>query len=432
LGQQTLTGEPAVAGPPAGRVASLRKRVSGSRMLDLFALRDFRWLWLGTLAFFMGMNMQMVARAWLVLRLADDSPLALAIVMGSFALPVILVSPFGGALSDRVPRKHMLLVGQSVTAALTVGVAALDLTGHIAFWHLIVSGLINGSTMAVNMPSRQVLVSDIVPESRLMNAVAMASSGMNLTRILGPAVAGVLIIYIGTAGVFFVVGGLYLLAVLTTAMLRVRAAPAAPSGGGMIGDIKAGLNYATGNPVILGLIIMAFMPVMFGMSYYALLPAWAREALNVQSDNLGYLMMTMGAGALVGTLLLAGIRNFSRRGLLLLVTCALWGVALGGFAKTTSYAAAVPLLLATGLTSSIFMSLNMTLLQSYSSPEMRGRVMSIAMMTFGLMPLSAVPFGALAEIESVGTANALLLSGILLTVFTIIFAIVYAPFRRIA
>ena len=427
-----MTREPRSAGPPAGRVASLRKRVSGSRMLDLFALPDYRWLWLGTLAFFMGMNMQMVARAWLVLRLADDSPLALSVVMGSFALPVILVSPFGGALSDRVPRKHMLLIGQSVTAVATAAVATLDLTGHIAFWHLIASGLINGSTMAVNMPSRQVLVSDIVSESRLMNAVAMANSGMNLTRVLGPAIAGVLIIYIGTWGVFYVVAGLYLMAVLTTAMLKVKAVPAAPSGGGMVGDIKAGLSYAAGNPVILGLIIMAFMPVMFGMSYYALMPAWAREALDVQSDNLGYLMMTMGVGALAGTLVLAGVRNFSRRGLLLLVTCAVWGVALGGFAKATSYTVAVPLLLATGLTSSIFMSLNMTLLQSYASPEMRGRVMSMAMMTFGLMPLSAMPFGALAEIESVGTPNALLLSGILLTVFTLIFAIVYAPFRRIA
>ncbi len=431
MGQQTLTREPAPAGPPAGRAASLRKRVAGIGGLDLFALPDYRWLWLGTLAFFMGLNMQMVARAWLVLRLADDSPLALSIVMGSFALPVILVSPFGGALSDRIPRKHMLIVGQSVTAAATAGVATLDLTGNIAFWHLIASGLVNGSMMAVNMPSRQVLVSDIVSESRLMNAVAMSNSGMNLTRVLGPAVAGVLIIYIGTWGVFYVVGGLYLAAVLTTAMLKVRAAPA-PSGVGMLGDVKAGLVYAAGNPTILGLIIMAFMPVMFGMSYYALMPAWAREALDVQSDNLGYLMMTMGVGALAGTILLAGVRNFSRRGMLLLVTCALWGVALGGFAKTTTYAAAVPLLLATGLTSSIFMSLNFTLLQSYSPPEMRGRVMSIAMMTFGLMPLSAMPFGALAEIESVGTANALLLSGILLTVFTLVFAAAYAPFRRIA
>ena len=432
MGQQTLTSEPAVAQPPAGRIASVKKRVSGLRLLDLFALRDYRWLWLGTLAFFMGLNMQMVARAWLVLRLVDDSPLALSMVMGSFALPVILVSPFGGALADRIPRKHMLIVGQTVTVVVTAGVATLDLTGHITFWHLMATGFINGSTMAVNMPSRQVLISDIVPESRLMNAIAMANSGMNLTRVLGPAVAGVLIIYIGTSGVFYLVAGMYLLAVLTTAMLRVRPAPRAPSGVGMVGDIRAGLSYAAGNPVLLGLIVMAFMPVMFGMSYYALLPAWAREALDVGPDNLGYLMMAMGAGALAGTLLLAGARNFNRRGMLLLITCALWGLSLGGFAKTTSYAAAVPLLLATGLCSSIFMSLNMTLLQFYSSPEMRGRVMSIAMMTFGLMPLSAMPFGALAEIESVGTANALLLSGMLLTAFTLIFAIVYAPFRRMA
>ena len=431
MGQQTLTREPEAPGPP-GRAASLRERIAGLRIIDLFALSDFRWLWLGTLTFFMGMNMQTVARAWLVLRLADDSPLALAVVMGSFALPVIVVSPLMGMLTDRMSRKHLLAVSQVVTAVVTIAVATLDLLGQIAFWHLIASGLVNGSMMALNMPSRQVLISDIVSENRLMNGIAMASSALNLTRMIGPAVGGVLILFIGTAGVLYLVAALYLLAVFTTMMLRVRRAPAPDSDGGMVSDIRVGLAYAAGNPVLLGLIIVVFAGVLFGMPYYTLVPAWAREALDVGSDNLGYLMMTMGAGALMGTLLLSGVRNFSRRGLLLLLVCALWGMALGSFAKSTSYSVAVPLLLATGLTSSISSSLNLTLLQTYSSPEMRGRVMGIVMMTIGLMPLSGVPFGALAEIESVGTGNALMLSGILLTVFILVFAVVYAPFRRIA
>jgi MFS family permease len=129
-------------------------------------------------------------------------------------------------------------------------------------------------------------------------------------------------------------------------------------------------------------------------------------------------------------LVLASLRNLQRRGAFLLVTCTLWGVGLALFSQTTSYAAAVPFLVFMGLAGSLFMSLNMTLVQLNSAPEMRGRMMSIMMMTFGLMPLSAIPFGALAE--RTGTPFALLLSGVLLAAFTMVFAIVYPSFRRIA
>ena len=399
-------------------------------MLELFGLRDYRWLWLSILSSFMAINMHMIARAWLVLRLRDDSPLALALIMGSFALPVIFVSLIGGALADRVPRKRLLVAGQSVTAVVTFVVATLDFTGVITFWHLLATGLVNGSMMALNMPTRQAVISDIVPEEKLMNAVAMASSAMNLTRIVGPAVAGVLIIYIDTAGVLYLIAGTYVLSALSMAKIDAGKIPRSRSGRSVGGDIKEGLTYASRDSTLLGLIIMAFIPVLFGMSYFALLPAWAREALDVQSDSLGLLMMTMGAGALGGTLILASLRNFGGRGAILLASCAVWGIGLAAFSQTTSFGAAIPLLLLTGLVSSVFMSLNMTLLQLYAAPEMRGRVMSISMMTFGVMPLSAIPFGVIAE--RIGTPDALLVSGVLLTVFTLAFTIGYPHFRRIA
>ena len=166
------------------------------------------------------------------------------------------------------------------------------------------------------------------------------------------------------------------------------------------------------------------------MSYSVLLPAWGKEALGVQSDALGMLLAVMGVGALVGTLILASLRGFNKRGTLLLVVCVVWGFALAGFSQTTSYAAAVPLLLFVGLVSAIFMSLNMTLIQLYSAPEMRGRMMSIAMMTFGVTPLSALPFGAIAE--RIGTPDALMISGFMLAAFTLVFTLAYPRFRQIA
>ena len=259
--------------------------------------------------------------------------------------------------------------------------------------------------------------------------MALQSSAMNSSRIIGPAVAGFLIIFIDTWGVFYLIGGAYVVAVVTASMIGAGSEPTSKKSRGMGGDIKEGFSYSFKNPTLLALLVISFIPVLFGMAYQALLPAWAREALDVGSEDLGILMMLMGVGALVGTLVLASLKNFKQRGIMLMVACAVWGLVLAFFAQTTSFVVAVPLLVLMGFVSSIFMSLNMTLLQVYSSPEMRGRVMSIAMMTFGIMPLSAVPFGLLAE--GIGTPDSLMISGILLLAFTVVFYFAYPAFRRI-
>ena len=160
----------------------------------------------------------------------------------------------------------------------------------------------------------------------------------------------------------------------------------------------------------------------------ALVPAWAREAIAIESDGLGILLMLMGIGATIGTLLLASIGNIPRRGMVMLGASLAWGISLAIFAQLTSFIMVVPFLIFIGLTSSMYMSLNMSMVQIKSDPEMRGRTMSIAMMTFGMMPLSAVPFGTLAE--KIGTADSLTISGILLALFTIGFAIINKSFRK--
>ncbi|HAL48507.1 MAG: hypothetical protein CL694_12330 [Chloroflexi bacterium] len=398
-------------------------------MFESFQYRDFRWLWMGGLVSFMAMNMQMITRGWLVLRLQDDSPLALALVMLSFAAPQTFVSLIGGALADRLPRKYMVIVSQSGNALMTLLLGILDFTGVIEFWHVLLIGVGNGSMMAFNMPSRAAIVTEIVPERSLVNAISLNNSGMNLTRIIGPALAGFLIVFIDTSGVFFIVTGIYVFAVLSMFMVKAGSTAASRSRKSIAGDIKAGIGYAFSDARLKGLVLLALISTLFGFSFWALMPAWAREALNVQSDGLGMLMMIMGVGALAGTLGLAGIRNLKFKGRVLLASCLIWGVALAIFSQLTSYAAAVPFLLVIGVVSSLFMSLNMTLLQVLAAPEMRGRMTSINMMTFGAMPLSSLPFGAAAE--RIGTPDALMISGILLGSLTLIFALSNRTFRNI-
>lgn len=398
-------------------------------MFESFQYRDFRWLWIGSFANFMALGMQMMARGWLVLRLSDDSPMALSYVMIAFSLPLTGISLIGGALADRISRKRVLLAVQAGNAVMTGLLATLDFTGLIRFWHLIAIGLVNGSLMAINMPSRQAMIGDIVPREKLMNAISLNNSGTNLTRTIGPALAGVLIVYIDTAGVFYLIAACYIFSLLSVAMIRIDKQSETARDKGFATDIGEGLKYAVGDSTLRGLTITLFMPVFFGFSLVILLPAWGREALSVDADDLGLLMMVMGSGSLVGSLILAALRNLMRRGRWLLINGFLWGGAMMIFSQSSSYAMALPFLFLLGFMSAVFMSLNMTLMQTYSADAMRGRIMSIAMMSFGAMPLSALPFGALAE--WIGTPNALCVSGTLLAILTVVFGVVNPGFRKI-
>jgi MFS family permease len=402
-----------------------------SSAFQSFQYRDYRWLWLGTFFSFMAVGMQQVTRGWLVLRLTDDSPFALALVMMSFALPLTFVSMLGGVLADRIPRRQIILLSQSGNAILTLLLAILDMTGLILFWHLLVIGVCNGTLAAFNMPSRQSIISDIVPGETLMNAISLSSAGMNMTRIIGPMLAGVLIIYLDTAGVFYLVALIHAFSALSTALIKQDSAQSGGnSGKGITADIREGFQYAAGDPTLLGLVIMSLVPALFGFPYLALLPAWGREVLNIQADGLGLLMACIGIGSLIGAMGLASLDHLRKRGAFLVVNAFIWGVALAAFSRCTSYATSLPALLIIGFLSAVFMSLNMTLMQSYSSREMRGRIVSMAMMSFGVMPLSAVPFGALAE--GIGTADSLGIAGLLLCIFALVFFFVFPQFRKVA
>ena len=413
--------------PPAAAAAAVgwARRLA---LLESFAFRDFRWMWVGAFASFMAMMMQMTARAWLVLEITDDSPLALTWTMVSFAAPLTLVSLIAGALADRIPRRRMVILSQAGNMMLTLLMGTLVLIGVIELWHLIIVGLLSGSLMALNMPSRQAMISEVVPDGKLMNAISLSTAAMNVTGMLGPAAAGFIIKYFDTHAAFFVISGVYGFAAASVAMVNAGRTAMSNSGKSMIGDIRAGLSYVVSDRVLRGLIMVVFLAVIFGSAYWPLLAAWGREVLDVGADGLGILNSAMGVGAIAGSLIVASLSGFNKQRTLLLLVCVGWGVTLAVFARTNSYAQALPLLVMVGLLSAIFMSLRMTLLQVHSTPEMRGRVVSIGMMFWGLMPLGALPFGFIAD--AVDTAFALMLSGILLAVGTVVFWVLYPSFRR--
>ena len=408
-------------------------------ILESLQFRDFRWLWLGSLVAYMSLNLQMLNRSWLVVILEDNSPIALALVMMSFALPMTFVSPIGGVLADKWSKKKLIAASQIGSAVVTFGLGILDFTGVIQFWHLLASGLLNGVMMAINVPSRQAIVSDIVPKEALMNAISLNNSAMSITRILGPALGGFMIVYFvdwipllesGTAGVFFVIAAVYIFSALS--ILRIKTDVIIQQDklkSSFIKDLFSGLVYVVHHKTIRVVLFVNLIGSVFGWAFMTLMPAWARVVLDVNADDLGILLSVIGVGSLVATLGLASLSNFKYRGALLIASCLLWGLSLALISKMDQLYIVYPLLLFIGIASGIFMSLGMTLMQYYSEPEMRGRVMSVAVMPFGVSSMSAVPFGIIAT--NIGIENSLMISGILLVFFTIVIVLIFPFFTKV-
>ena len=403
-------------------------RVFGSQTFESLQVRDFRWLWLSSMGGFIAMQMQMIARGWLVYELTS-STMALAWVMVSMALPMSVSSLIGGAITDRVSKRNLLGATLIASAIITMWVAILIHLGLISFWHLLLAGFLNGIVLSFQMPGRFSFIPQIVGEERLVNANALLNAGMNLSRVLAPALAGVLIGVIGTAIVFDIMALCYVLGAGSVFMMHNRGDPISRSGQSVAFDVKEGLKYVRGNTVVLALLVMAFLPLLFGFPYMMLMPAFAVDALGLGSSGLGVLFAISGLGAIVGALVVAYLGNFRHLGILFFVAAIAWGVTLALFSQSTSLVmAALPLGLL-GLASAVYMSINLSMIQMYAVPEMRGRVMSIFMWTFSMMPLGLLPLSFAAEIA--GTPIAFLGSAILLVVCATLLFLLIPPLRHL-
>ncbi len=410
---------------------------SKQRMFSSLDNRDFRYLWFGNLAATFAMQMQMVARGWLIYDMTQ-SPIQLAWVMMAFSLPMMLFSLFGGVAADRLTKKWLMIVAQSANCVSTFALAGIVITGHIEFWHFIAFGLFNGTIMSFSMPARQAMVPEIVRDDQLVNAVALNSATMNLSRVLGPSMAGIIIAiiaggdtssHIGVGVVFITNGVLYLISVLTVVVLRHRGQSKLLHRGTIRGDMGDGLRYIWNHDLLRGLIFMTFIPLLFGFPVQSLMPVFNHDVLNGGPADLGLLLSIMGAGAIVGSLVLARFAEAKSKGMILFATALAWAVSLAAFAISQSMWLALAACAFMGLVSSIFMSLHMSIITLIIEPEMRGRVMSIMMMTFGLMPLGALPVSYVAE--TVGIDFALIGCAFGLAALTLVLLLTVPGLRNI-
>lgn len=406
-------------------------------MFSSLADRNFLITWGSNLSAMFAMNMQMLARGWLIYDLTQ-SAMALAWVMASFMLPMLIFSVVGGVIADRANKKYVMVISQCFNVVATLTLATIIITENVSLIHFLVVGFINGLVLALSMPSRQAIIPEIIGPAGLVNAFALNNASMNLSRILGPSIAGVLIAIFGsgdtssTTGVgiiFYIISAMYVISIVLLIFLQNKNLRSTYAKRGVFKDIGEGLKYITGKSVILGLLIMSFVPLLFGMPVQFLLPVFNDVVLDRGPIGLGLLMTFMGVGALGGSLLLAYVGDTRRKGHILLGCIMGWALFLGLFGVSSNMVMALVFLGAVGFFSSIFMSLNMTVIQLACIPEMRGRVMSIMMMSFGLMPAGVFPMSIMAD--SLGIANALLISAIGLGGLILLVSILFPSVRSI-
>lgn len=392
--------------------SSQRTTVASRDILKALQVPDFRWLWVGSLASSFAMNMQIVARGWLVYTLTS-SAMDLAWVTLSFMVPQVAFSLWGGVVADRLPKRRIITLAQALNCAAVVVMALIILGDRVTFWDFIWFGFFNGTVLALSMPARQAFVPELIPDRLIFTAMALNTTGWNLSRILGPALAGFLIAWVaagdtsstyGVGIVYLMIAVLYFLSAATMLLVKRPGRIKEPDDKSPLTDMLDGLRYVRANPPVLGLILLSIVPFLFGMPLNTLLPAFNEDILGGGPDDLGLLMSSMGVGAILGSLMLASMGGLRNKGIWLISTCVGWGVFTAAFGSAQVVWLAVVLVAAIGWLSAWNMSLNRGMLQVQVASVMRGRIMSIDMMSHGLMPLGVIPISFIAERYSVAVA----------------------------
>ena len=387
--------------------------------LRAFRHRNYRLYFFGQIISLTGTWMQSVAQSWLVYRLTGSASM-LGIVGFASQFPVFLLAPVGGSFADSHPRRRSLIVVQVSAMILAVLLAALTFTNRIESWHIVLFASLLGVVSAFDIPIRQSFVVEMVGRDDLMNAIALNSSMMNGARIIGPAVAGVLVAAVGEAWCFLLNAISFLAVIVCLMMITVGNQPPAEHPGARLDAIIEGFRFVLRTRPIRALLILLGVVSLVGWPYQVLMPIFAAQILNGGPRGLGLLMGSSGIGALIGALLLAGRQGVRGLGDWVMLSCAGLGVSLVFFAFSRNFWVSMLLLLPVGFCGMVQMASSNTLIQAMVLDQFRGRVMAVySMMFMGMSPIGALIAGLLAN--SLGAPLAIAAGAVICVVGALIF-----------
>jgi MFS family permease len=343
----------------------------------------------------------------LVYDLTEDRFL-LGLVSFCQAAPVLVFSPVAGAVLDRVDRRRVLIGVQVVVCAAMLLLATLVATDRIRVWQIMVIAAVAGAASAFDWPARLSLVPSLVPRRELQSAVALNAAAFNGSRIVGPVVGGVLIGTVGVAACFYLNALTYLPFVVVLATLTIDIAqPVARAAERPLQNLLDGYRYIWRTPTIRGLLSIDIVPLMFGISYFTLAPAVAKDVLGLGGRGLGVLLAANGVGSLLGTTLVAFLARMRHRGRLVIAGVGGFGLAVVCFALSRNVYLSLAIIFCLGFVVAFYGTMNDTLLQTNVDENYRGRVLAVYSMFWGLTPIGALEAGLLANRYGVATALAI-------------------------
>ena len=364
------------------------------KTFNSFAIPNFRLLWLGMLFSMGAMQMNIISRSWLAYHISG-SGLAIGLVALGRGLPQLILAPIGGAAADRFDKRKLLIFSQFSLVVLSLANAVLVQLHVIQIWQLIVLGVVQGIIFPFTMPTRTAYIADVVDESRFANALALDSTGRNLNRVIAPSLGGILIAISPTVA-FYAIAVFYLLAGLT--LIRLPSAKSVQARSrSMVGDMVVGFRYLRDSSALKILIGMAFALVLLGGSFQQLLPVFQVDVFKVGPTALGLMYTAVGLGAVFGSLAAVYAAESPNKRKIQLGAGISVGVFLALFAFSTNLILALVFLAVVGFRTDRYFTINRILVMYETEKAFYGRVMSIYMMTWSLMPLALVPMGVMVD-----------------------------------
>lgn len=353
--------------------------------------RNFRLFWSGQLVSLIGTWMQNVGQAWLVLELTH-SAFKLGVVSALQFLPMLFLSFFTGPFIDYFDKRRIIIWTQAALMTLAFVLSVLVWTGAVQYWHVVVLATLLGIVNTIDMPARQAFIIDLVGKEDLMNAIALNSSIFNAARAVGPALAGLLITVAGTAVCFFVNGVSFLAVLAGLLCMNITCAACREKPAyNVLRDIREAIGYIRATPVVLTTILLVSVVSIFGTNFNVLVPVFAKMELHRDAAAFGLLLSSFGAGALIGSVLLAILsQGGPKQGILLSGGMGL-SLSLMLIGLQRSYALTALLLAMAGLSMVTFFGMANTTVQLNTEDRLRGRVMSLYTLAFG----GLTPFGSL-------------------------------------
>jgi len=353
--------------------------------------RNFRLFWIGQLVSLVGTWMQNVGQAWLVLELTHSS-FKLGVVAALQFLPMLILSWFTGPFIDYLDKRKIIIWTQAVLMSLAFILSFLVWSGTVQYWHVVILATLLGIVNTVDMPARQSFLIDLVGKEDLMNAIAMNSSIFNAARAVGPAIAGMVIAWIGTAACFFI-NGLSFLAVLAS-LLFMTIPPLAGKGKpsyAVLRDMGEALSYIRNTPLVMRTMVLVSVVSIFGTNFNVLVPVFSKLELHRDAAAYGFLLSSFGTGALLGAVSMAFMSGHGPRQMFLLGGGMALSIVLVLLGLQGSYALTAFLLVLAGWSMAVFFGMANTTIQLSTDDRLRGRVMSLYTMSFG----GFTPFGSM-------------------------------------